>query len=66
MASFEVIIITLLKRSGILNKSVAPNNRVGKKISQNLIKVLLLIKTCRKEFFPEINKCAALLFGTLE
>ena len=32
MASFEAVTKTLLKRSGGLNKSVAPNNCVGKKI----------------------------------
>ena len=32
MASFGAVTKTLLKRSGGLNKSVAPNNRVGEKI----------------------------------
>ena len=32
MASFEAVTKTLLKRSGGLNKRLAPNDRVGKKI----------------------------------
>ena len=66
MASFEEVTKTLLKRSDRLNKRVAPNNHVGKKVSQNLIKVLLQIRACWKDFFSKINKRAALLFGTLE
>ena len=66
MASFEAVTKTLLKRSGGLNKSLAPNNCIVKKIYQTPTKVLLLIRTCWKEFFSKINKCAALLFGTLE
>ena len=65
MASFEEVTKTLLKNVP-LNKCVAPNNHVGKKISQNLIKVLLLIRACWKEFFSKINKRAALLLGTPE
>ena len=65
MASFGEVTKTLLKNVP-LNKCVAPNNHVGKKILQNLIKVLLLITACWKDFFSKINKRAALLFGTLE
>ena len=32
MASFEAVTKTFLKRSGGLNKSLVPNNCVGKKI----------------------------------
>ena len=65
MASFEEVTKTLLKNVP-LNKCVAPNNHVGKKILQNLIKVLLLIRACWKEFFSKIDKRAALLLGTPE
>ena len=65
MASFEEVTNTFFKNVP-LNKCVAPNNHVGKKILQNLIKVLLLIRACWKEFFSKINKRVALLFGTLE
>ena len=65
MASFEEVTKTLLKNVP-LNKCVAPNNHVGKKILQNLIKVLLLIRACWKDFFSKINKRAALLLGTPE
>ena len=58
MASFEEVTKTLLKRSVRLNKHVDPNNHVGKKVSQNLIKVLLQIRACWKDFFSKINKCA--------
>ena len=66
MASFEAVTKSLSKRSGGLNKSLAPNNCVDEKIFQNPTKVLLLIRMCWKDFFSKINKCAALLFGTLE
>ena len=65
MASFEKVTKTLFKNVP-LNKCVAPNNHVGKKVSQNLIKVLFQIRAYWKDFFSKINKRAALLFGTLE
>ena len=66
MASFEAVTKTFLKRSGGLNKILAPNNCVGEKIKQNPTKVLFQIRMCWKDFFSKINKRAALLFGTLE